>query len=45
VVLTQAVAGDPQVAALLAARGLEGELLEADLPGIPLLLLPASGAA
>jgi serine/threonine protein kinase/class 3 adenylate cyclase len=41
VILTQAVAGDPQVAALLAARGLEGELLEADLPGAPLLCLPA----
>jgi serine/threonine protein kinase/class 3 adenylate cyclase len=42
VVLTQAVAGDPQVAALLTARGLEGELLEADLTGAPLLRLPAA---
>jgi class 3 adenylate cyclase len=35
VVLSQAVAADPQVAALLRDRGLEGELLRADLPGLP----------
>jgi serine/threonine protein kinase/class 3 adenylate cyclase len=34
-VLTQAVAGDPQVAALLQTRGLEVEVLAANLPGQP----------
>jgi class 3 adenylate cyclase len=33
-VLTQAVASDPQVSALLRARGMEGEFLEASLPGL-----------
>jgi class 3 adenylate cyclase len=33
VVLTQAVAGDPDVAALLQARGLESEILAEGLPG------------
>jgi serine/threonine protein kinase/class 3 adenylate cyclase len=32
-VLSQAVAGEPQVAALLRSQGLTGELLEKDLPG------------
>jgi serine/threonine protein kinase/class 3 adenylate cyclase len=35
-VLTQEVAGDPQVAALLRNRGLSGELMPADLPGLAL---------
>jgi eukaryotic-like serine/threonine-protein kinase len=34
--LTQEVAGDPQVAALLRSRGLSGELTAADLPGLAL---------
>lgn len=46
VVLTQAVAADPQVAALLGSQGLEGTVLDCDLPGlrnVPLLRLsPAS---
>jgi class 3 adenylate cyclase len=35
VLLTQAVTGDPRVAALLHGRGLQGEVLQADLPGLP----------
>jgi class 3 adenylate cyclase len=35
VVLTQAVAADPQVAALLQSRGLEGRVFTACLPGLP----------
>jgi class 3 adenylate cyclase len=34
--LTQEVAGDPQVAALLRSRGLGGEMMAADLPGLAL---------
>jgi serine/threonine protein kinase/class 3 adenylate cyclase len=34
-ILSQAVAADPQVAALLHARGLEGEVLPPDSPGQP----------
>jgi len=34
-ILTQAVASDPEVAALLRARGLQGEPIELDLPGQP----------
>jgi class 3 adenylate cyclase len=39
VILTQAVAADPRVAALLRTRGLEGALLEVDLPGQPSALV------
>jgi hypothetical protein len=35
VVLTQAVAADPQVAALLAVRGLEAEVMALDAPRAP----------
>jgi class 3 adenylate cyclase len=34
-ILTQAVASDPEVAALLRARGLQGEPIALDLPGQP----------
>jgi hypothetical protein len=37
-VLTQPVAADPAVAALLSARHIEGEVVSADLPGHPHLL-------
>jgi len=45
VILTQDVAGDPRVAALLAGRGLAGDLIEATQPALaaaPLLRLMAS---
>ena len=35
VILTQPVATDPEVAALLRARDLQGEPIELDLPGQP----------
>jgi hypothetical protein len=38
-VLTQAVTGDPQVAALLGSAGVPGELFEAALPGGSAFLL------
>jgi class 3 adenylate cyclase len=54
VVLSRAVAADPRVAALLRARGLEGEVLAVDLPGCgpalrlrpaPLVPVPAADQA
>jgi class 3 adenylate cyclase len=34
VILTQVLAADPRVAALLAGRGLTGDLIDASLPGL-----------